>query len=91
MAKSVVSILCYQTDGNKLSTPQTIGLPVAEITRRGVFPTRQGSTWARVEDTVDVSIYKFISAGIQVKNGRRGYKTYYTNKSVADIISDINA
>lgn len=91
MPKSVVSVLVYQIDGSKLVTPQTQGLPVEEITRRGVFPTRQGSTWARVEGTVDEDIYKIVSAGIEVKNGRRGYKTYYTNKSVADIIADINA
>lgn len=90
MPKSVVSILVYQIDGSKLVTPQTMGLPVAEITRRGVFPTRVAGTWRRLEDTVDESIYRVVSTGIQVKNGRRGYKTYYAVRSVAEIVTDIN-
>lgn len=91
MAKTVVNVLVYQIDGEKLTGVQTLGLPTSEITRRGIFPTRQGSTWKRVEATVDESIYKAVASGIQVKNGRHGYKTYYTNKSVADIVTDINA
>jgi hypothetical protein len=89
MAKDVVSLLIYQIDGNKLKTAQVFGIPVAQI-NRVMRPTRIGSTWARTEKTVDESIYKFISAGVPVKNGRQGFKTYYTNKTIADIISDIN-
>jgi hypothetical protein len=91
MPKAVISVLVYQIDGGKLPTPQTMGLPVEEITRRGVFPTREGTTWKRLEETVDESIYRIVRSGIQVKNGRRGYKTYYAIRSVADIIADINA
>lgn len=90
MAKTVVNVLVYQIDGEKLGAAQTFGLPTSEITRRGIFPTRVGTTWARTGNTVDASIYKFISAGVQVKNGRHGYKTYYTNKTVADLVTDIN-
>jgi len=89
MAKDVVSILVYQIDGNKLKTPSVFGVPVAQI-NRVMRPTRIGNTWARAEQTVDASIYKFISAAVPVKNGREGFKTYYTNKTVADIITDIN-
>jgi hypothetical protein len=91
MSKAVVSVLVYQVDGNKMSTPQTFGLPVAEITKSGLFPTRQAGTWKRLESTVDESIYRVVSTGVQVKNGRHGYKTYYTTASVAALVADINA
>lgn len=90
MAKDVVSLLVYQIDGNKLKTPGIFGIPVAHI-NKVMRPTRIGNTWARTEQTVDKSIYKFISAGVPVKNGRQGFKTYYTNKTIADIITDINS
>ena len=90
MPKDVISLLVYQIDGNKLQSPGTFGIPVKNIVGP-VRPTRVGSTWKKADSNVDNSIYKFISAGVPVRNnGYRGMKMMYTNKTVADIIADIN-
>jgi len=89
MSKAITAVNVYQIDGEKLGTPQIMGIPVSEITRMGVYPTRNGNV--KLTATVAPSIYKLVNAAIDVKNGRHGFRTLYVNQTVAAIIADINA
>lgn len=93
MAKNVISVLVYQVGNNKLGTPQVEGIPVSSI--RGVITplspapngNKAGATGQGVFPGLEYKVY----AAIPMKNpSNAGITDYFTNKSVADIISDIN-
>lgn len=87
----IVSVNVYQINGSKLASPQVFGFPVLSLTRSGVFPTRaQSGALNQYDQTVDSSIRSTVYSGIQVRNGRHGYKTYYTDAKVAAIITAAN-
>lgn len=87
----VISVNVYQINGSKLASPQVFGFPVLSLTRSGVFPTRAQAGSTQYDQTVDSSIRSTVYSGIQVRNGRHGYKTYYTDSKVAAIIAAANA
>jgi hypothetical protein len=86
----IVSVNVYQIDGGKLASPQVFGFPVLSITRNGVFPTRAQAGSTQFDQTVEPSIQSKVYSGIQVRNGRHGFKTYYTDAKVAAIITAAN-
>jgi len=91
MAKQVISLLVYQVGQQKLTTPQTFGVATSQI-RPVITPlsptgNQAGNTGANLDPSLRYRAYAAVSL---ITPSGAGQIDYFTNKSVADIIADIN-